>query len=508
MPSGCRPIRIVRLLVLVGALLSLSFLHACAYSTNPVSGEKQAMGYSWAQEVEVGENADKQIRQQFGFYTEGDIDEYVERVGRRVLQESHLRRPGTDRKFRKTEFTFRILDSDTPNAFALPGGYVYLTRGLVTRLNNEAQLAVVLGHEIAHVAARHASRQAFQQQAGQLALMAGAILGQEAMGLPARQILDLGGTAAKLLFLKYSRDDEREADELGVEYAALAGYRAAEGAAFFESLERISDKEGQGVPAFLSTHPDPGNREERIVALARQWQPEAAMTRVAQPAYYEGIDGMVIGANPRQGFVRDGHFYHPELRFSFRVPTGFDVENTASQVAMIDQQQRAALIFSLAQAGSPREAAADLASQQGIQILRSGRASASGNPAYALVADAQTEQQRVRLLAFFVAYSDRIYRFLGYTSPQLYGRYQDAFLRSARSLERLEDPEILDVQPLRLDVVQGSRTAPFRRFVADAPYELAQLDADDLAIMNQVSLDTHIEAGRALKLPERSTAGR
>jgi predicted Zn-dependent protease len=179
-----------------------------------------------------------------------------------------MRRPDTDAQFRETPFTFRVLDSPVVNAFALPGGYIYVTRGLLSHLDNEAQLAVVLGHEIVHVAARHASRRAFEQQLGQVGLLGGAILGGQVFGGQAAQaILDLGGTAAQLLFLRYGRDDEREADELGVEYAALVGYQTEEAAEFFRSLRRIGEEQQQGLPTWMSTHPDPGEREQSMHRL-------------------------------------------------------------------------------------------------------------------------------------------------------------------------------------------------------------------------------------------------
>src|SRR5690606_24269632 len=141
--------------------------------------------------------------------------------------------------------------------FALPGGYIYVTRGLMAHVQNEAQLAVILGHEVGHVAARHASKRAFQQQLGTIGLIGGAI-GGELLGLPGGQILEAGSTITQLMFLSYGRDDERESDLLGVEYAALNHYEAAEGAHFFETLKRISESAGQEIPSFLSSHPDPG----------------------------------------------------------------------------------------------------------------------------------------------------------------------------------------------------------------------------------------------------------
>ncbi|PSQ90086.1 MAG: peptidase M48, partial [Bacteroidetes bacterium QS_4_64_154] len=148
------------------ALLLLLTVSTGCVSTglNPVSGNTRAYGYSWAEEVKLGKKADKQIQNQYGVYEDEELQQYVDEVAQEVLAESHIRRPETPQKFRETEFHFRVLDSPVINAFALPGGYVYVTRGLLAHLNNEAQLAVVLGHEIGHVEARHASQQAGRQK--------------------------------------------------------------------------------------------------------------------------------------------------------------------------------------------------------------------------------------------------------------------------------------------------------------------------------------------------------
>ena len=191
----------------------------CTTGVNPVSGNRRAYGYSWEEELRLGEQADQQIVQQYGLYDDEEVQAYVDRVGQDILEESHMRRADTPEQFRNTEFTFRVLDSPIVNAFALPGGYVYVTRGLMAHVNNEAQLAVVLGHEIAHVAARHASQQAAKQQFAQLGLIAGAI-GGELAGVSGGNILQLGSQATQLLFLKYGRDNERESDRLGGEYAS------------------------------------------------------------------------------------------------------------------------------------------------------------------------------------------------------------------------------------------------------------------------------------------------
>lgn len=482
------------LLVVLSVLVS-----SCTLSRNPVSGNKRAYAYTWDQERQLGAQADQQIRSQFGFYDDEELSRYVTEVGQEVLSESHMRRPDTREIFAKTPFEFRVLDSPVVNAFALPGGYVYVTRGLLTHMNNEAQLAVVLGHEIAHVAARHASQRALEQQLGQLALIGGAIVGQEVLNLPAQDVLNLGGAAAQLMFLQYGRDDERESDNLGVEYAARAGYEASEGSEFFRTLRRIGEEQGEALPGFLSTHPDPGEREQTIREDAANWSQQYQMNRLEKDDLYDAIRGIVVGDNPRQGYVSDGTFYHPELEFRFPTPPGFQVVNQAAQVVMVDEQQQAIQIFNISQQGSAEAAARELAGEEGITVVSSGAAESNGLPAYFIVADAQTDQGQLRLLSYYIEHMGNVYNFLAYTARENFSQYEDVFLRSMRGFATVTDPQVLNIQPARMEIVSAPRSAPFESFV---PSQLPRdMTPQDVAIMNQVELQEQISSGTLLKLP-------
>jgi len=472
--------------------------------TNPISGNTRAYAYSWAEEEKLGREADQQIQQQYGVYEDEEVRQYVDRVAQDVLAESHMRRSSTPERFRDTDFAFRVLDSPIINAFALPGGYVYVTRGLLAHLNNEAQLAVVLGHEIGHVAGRHASKQAAKKQLMQGVLVGGALAGQMAFGgNVAENVLGVGGQAAQLLSLSYSRDNERESDRLGVEYAARAGYDAAEGAAFFTSLKRRSEQSGQSIPTWQSTHPDPGQREDTIVELARQWDTkiEGPADARNQDAYYGAIDNIVLGPNPRQGFVENDVFYHPELEFRFPVPSGWQTQNQTSQVAMIQPDQEAYVLFRISDADTPEAAAAELAGQQGLTVVERRATQVNGREARRVVAEAQAQQgQTVRVLSYFIAYGDQVYSFQGLASAQQYSTYRPALERPMTGFDALRDPDRLNVQPTRLALRPAPRTAAFRTFV-EAEALPDDMSPTDLAIINQLGLDDTVEQGRRLKLP-------
>ena len=479
-------------ILLTGALL----VWACTSEIVPATGKKQYLGFSWEQEQQIGKQAAQEIGASFGIYQDAKLQSYVERVGQRVLKESHLRGPGAAVEVAQTPVTFQILDSATVNAMAIPGGHVYVTRGLLAHLISEDQLAFVLGHEIGHVSARHAARQAWQQKLGQGLLLGGAILGQVVGGIPAENILQLGGSAAQLLFLRHSREDELEADSLAVNYTKRADYDPLAVAGFFRALARIQEREGAAIPNFLSTHPDPGNRVQRIGELAGASKRQ--IKTAAESPYIPVLDGLIIGDDPRQGFVERNTFYHPELRFRLPVPRGFKVVNQAAQLVMIDPQQRAMVGLTAARERTAEAAAKAFLKQPGLRVLETFK-SRSGLAGMGAVADAQSENQSIRLVVYFVEHRNQVYQILAYSAPQMFAQFRNEFLAVMQGFGELTEPEILRRQPLRLKVERASRSAPFRSFI---PSPLpADLGPEAIAIMNQVAINEQIEQGRTIKIP-------
>ncbi len=476
---------------------------SCTVQKSPVTGTKRAYGYTWEEEIRIGSEADNSIQQQYGIYPDTTVTNYVKRVGRKVLKESHMRRSSTLEKYRQTEFTFRVLDSPVVNAFALPGGYIYVTRGLLAHLNNEAQLAVVLGHEIGHVAARHASQRAFEQKAGQIALVGGAVVGQEVFGLPGQDLLQVGSSATKLLFLKYGRDDERESDRLGVEYAVMAGYEASEGAEFFTSLRRLSDKSGQSLPSLLSTHPDPGDREQKIPQLADQWRAKGyEMNKVERASYFDMLDGIIYSDNPREGFVRDEIFYHPDLAFRFPVPSDWQLYNQRASVILAAPEQKAVVQFTIeSDSDSPKMAVEKFLAQEGITVESQQPASRDDLSAYQAIARAETREGPLKLYIYAIEHEGNVYRYLGYSDLSSFDQYVGSMRKAAEGFQRLTDESILAINPVRLHTLASDRTAIFRELI---PKSLPMdLEADHLAIVNQLHMDTRVGKGTLIKIPRQ-----
>lgn len=480
---------------------------ACVVQESAITGDRRAYGYSWEQEKQIGNEADQQIQQQYGIYDNDELQQYVDSVGQAMLKVSHMRREDTPEKYKNTEFYFRLLDSPVVNAFALPGGYVYVTRGLMSHLDNEAQLAVVLGHEIGHVAARHASQRAFEQQLGQVALLGGAIAGEELLGIPGGSVLNLGSQAAQLLFLSYSRDDERESDRLGVEYAAMQNYEAAEGAQFFVSLERMSKKSGQSIPDWQSTHPDPSERAKTIPQLAEQWSEKGYELRIEDTdQYMSKIDHIIYGDNPRHGFTRNGNFYHPDLKFQFSYPEDWQVINQRSLVAVVNKEQNAVSVMKLDSKSADVQASVnEFLNQEGITTISKSSASSNELPAYEAVARGQTDDgTQIKFYIYALKHNGTIYRFLNYAPLDQFSTYEPRFREITGDFRPLRDQSILNIEPVRLQAFKTDRSGTFESFLPESfsgmPIEIT---AQELAILNQVQLDERIEAGSWIKLPRQ-----
>jgi predicted Zn-dependent protease len=484
-------------------LVFTGMIAGCASSINPISGRK-SYGFAWspAEEIQIGRESDASIVAQYGIYDDARMAAYVDSLGQSIASVSHFSRPGADPVWANMRFYFRVLDSPVVNAFALPGGYVYVTRGLVAHLQNEAQLAVVLGHEIGHVVGRHGSRSMRKQQFGMGALLLGAIGSQAVFGGNAAQnVLDLGSTATQLLFLKYGRDAETEADQLGVEYAAISGYSASEAAAFFHSLKRMQEQSGQELPSFMSSHPDPGDRENFIHKRSAMYAAEYPMNKVGQSSLYRYVQALVYGEDPRQGYVQNGMFHHPQMKFSFPIPNGFETINQPTRVVMVPQNQEAVLYMEVDSKNQTARAAAEaFKAQEGIQVVESGIGQAGGLSANYVVADGKDSQgNALRLRAQFIDYDGFVFVFTGLTSADKYASYAPWFVSTMQGFRRETNPAVLNKQPNRVELRTSTRTTRFDELIS--PYtNVAGLDALTLAIMNQVELTQQIPPAVVYKI--------
>jgi predicted Zn-dependent protease len=352
---------------------------ACA--RNPVTGKRMLSFMSTKQEISLGQGYDPQVQATFGVYEDQKLQQFLTEKGMAMAKVSH--RPDLP-------WQFKVVDSPVVNAFAVPGGFVYFTRGILAHFNSEAQFAGVLGHEIGHVTARHGARQQTGQILGQLGLIIGMVAAPELA-----QYADIANQGMGLLFLKFGRDHETQSDKLGVEYSTKIGYDAVEMASFFGTLKRLGEKSGGGdIPTFLSTHPDPGDRERLVNLLARATQQKTPGNYVInRDGYLNMIEGIIYGDDPKQGFVENNMFYHPELKFQFSVPTGWVHQNSPIQFEMASKDGKAMMLLTLAQGSSLEQAAQATVQQYSLKVLDSKRGTIDGNPALILLSERVQQQQ-------------------------------------------------------------------------------------------------------------------
>jgi len=448
---------------------------AAACATNPVTGQKQFVLMSEAEELQIGQQLDGEVRNEMGVYNDPELQRYVEDIGLRLARASH--RPNLP-------WTFAIVDSPAVNAFALPGGYIYVTRGILAYLNDEAELAGVLGHEIGHVTARHAVEQYTRAGGTQLGLIVGSIF------LPGmRPYGDLLGTGFGLLFLKYGREDELQADRLGVEYAARAGWDPGGVADMLRTLSRLDETSGdrRGTPNWLSTHPDPASRVAQIEPVIAGVERSAETPdRTGRDEYLRRIDGLLYGDNPREGIVRGHEFLHPDLRFALRFPEGWEVRNSSTQVVANLPGTRSYMVLQLLERprGGSLEAVA-LASMR-----EAGFRAADGRPREinGLEGWVGTFTGRMRDLgdvvarAAFVRHDRQIYRLVGFAPRAEFDRIAGEVSESLVSFRPLDRREADAIRPNRLaihtvrggDTWQGIAQGPGRGLVR----------ASTLAILN------------------------
>ncbi|MDX5422399.1 MAG: M48 family metalloprotease [Hymenobacteraceae bacterium] len=464
---------------------TLFFFNSC--STNPVTGKKDVVLMSEAQEIALGQQSDPQIVAQFGLYENEAMQRFIKEKGQQMAAVSHRS---------NIQYEFKIVDSPVINAFAVPGGYVYFTRGIMAHFNNEAQFAGVLGHEIGHIAARHTVQQQSKGVLAQLGLIVGMVVVPELA-----QFGDLASQGVGLLFLKFGRDAERESDRLGVEYSSKIGYDAAEMADFFVTLQRKQEEsEASPLPTFLSTHPSPADRYERVHELATEWKQKLSLTtaEVGRNSYLKMIDGMTYGEDPRQGFVENNVFYHPDLKFQYSVPTAWRLQNTPQQVQMAPDNGKAMMILTLAQGESLEAAAKQTLQNYQLQAVESQRVTVNGLPAIAMVADQKQEQMTIRTLTYLIQYGGRIYSMMGVSAANDFNTFFNTFAGSMQSFRELNDPDKLNRQPERVSIRSVQQTSTLAQ--ALQANQVPNNRLEELAILNGMQLQDRVERGMLIKV--------
>jgi len=475
-------------LQILGCFLAIGVLSGC--SKNPVTGKKEIIFMSEDKEKALGAESHPSVVASMGLYEDKDLTAFINEKGKAMGKVSH--RPDVDYKF-------FIVDSPVVNAFAVPGGYVYFTRGIMAHFNNEAEFAGVLGHEIGHIAARHSASQQTKQVFTQGVLLAGSVLSPTF-----RSMADQASQGLGLLLLKYSRDHESQSDELGVEYSSKIGYDAHQMADFFGTLKKISAKSGASIPTFQSTHPDPGNRQVTVEKLATSYQSaHQAKYNVERDSYLRRIEGLIYGIDPKQGFVEGGQFYHPGLKFQFPVPSGWQSENTPAQFQMASKDGKAMMLFTIAEGKSLDEAAQAVIKNYGLQVSENNKVTINGNPAIAMVAKQVAEGQTAaaanaaQVASWLIQYNGSIYAIHGVAASADFGANFNQFKSVAEGFKTLTDASKLNRQPERIHIKTVQNAGTLRD--ALKANNMPDNKLDDLSILNGMELSGKVEKGMLIK---------
>jgi predicted Zn-dependent protease len=464
-------------------------LLAAACATNPVTGEKELSFMSEAQEIELGKQYDVEVRREMGVYEDREIQQYVEDIGLRLAR-------GSERPNLPWHFT--VVDVPAINAFALPGGYIYLTRGMLAYLDDEAELAGVLGHEIGHVTARHAAQAYTKATSAGLGLTIASIFFPQVR--PFGQVAE---TALSLLFLKHGRDDELQADRLGATYAAQGGWDPTGVPDLLTTLSRIEEaSDRRGIPNWLSTHPNPSDRVVRVQETVAKLEAGEQRFVTDREGYLRRITGIVFGDNPREGIVRGNEFLHPDLRFALAFPEGWEVTNAKEQVVAKQPNAELYVVLQLVeqpQGRSIEEIAVRGMQRAGFRQVEGGETTINGLDAH--VGTYQGSMQglgRVVTRAAHIAHERKIYLLAGIAQAGLFEQAERQFSSTIRSFRGLSASEAAGVEPNRLDLYTV-RTGDTWQSIAER-VSRGSVKASTLAIMNDSPVNEQPEPGRRIKV--------
>lgn len=467
-----------------------------ACSTNPVTGNREFNIVSEAQEIQMGRESHQEVIRQFGVYDEKpELNRLVETIGRRLAANSD--RPNLP-------WTFTLLDSPMVNAMALPGGYIYVTRGMVERINSEDELAGVLGHEIAHVTARHAAQRISRAQLAQFGMLLGAVVaGPEAV----QQYGQLADLALNLLFQRYSRSQETQADLVGTEYMAESRYNPVGAERMLMALQRLSSGDESPVDRYFMSHPDPAKRVRDVRGKLQEIQKTAATTwdEPNRTAYVRMLDGIITGNSTETVVIRDNTVYDRAHGLIIPAPAGWTPITAPGTVFAMSPRGRQNMSFVAQeienrelQGNSVQGAVRNRLQQMGLQYVGSRQTRIGTGqqlPIDAWVGQTQGGQVGVETTQF--PHGDHVAVFM-FIAPNL-SRTQSP-LGEVMSRASIDAARARAAEPARMrlgTVRSGESWADLARRATGNPG-----DAEVVAEINGFDLGTRPQAGIVVKLPQ------
>jgi predicted Zn-dependent protease len=436
-----------------------------------------------------GAKPDPEVIAQFGLFENPKLQQYIAKQGKQMTAISD--RPG--------DYGFTIVDSPIINAFATPDGHVYFTRGIMAYFNNEAQFTGVLGHELGHITARHGQKQQTRSTITSI-LLAGASMASKTIASIAQPL----SQGAGVFLLKYSRDAENEADQLGVKYSTKTGYDAAQMADFFLTLERTEKASGGGsTPGFLSSHPNSADRYQRVKGLAAQAKQTTGnrTLTVNRDTYLRSIDGLPYGEDPRQGFVENSTFYLPEQKLRLPVPSGWKTQNSPEQFQMAEPNGKAIVALVSAGTGTLDAAAQSLAKQLSLSSPSAQQTTINSFPAVVVEGDQAASSQQsaaTHVRAYLIQDGKSVYGLIGLAPTASFGTYAPQFASVAQGFQRLTEADKLNRQPeyIRIKTATSATTLASALAANGVPSKRYE----EIAILNGMQTNDRLSKGMLYKV--------
>lgn len=480
----------------IQCVVAVSMLALVGCAVNPVTGKNDLVMMSEQQEVALGRQSHEQILKEYPRYNDERLQRYVDQVGQELAKRSHRS---------NLKFTFTVVDSPQINAFALPGGYIYVTRGIMAYMNSEAELAGVLGHEIGHVTARHGVRQQSTQTLTGLLGMAVAV------GTKGKYN-DLIGTASQALVSGYGRDHELEADRLGAEYLARTGRDPEEmievvgvlkdQEVFDRDVAKAEGREPRAYHGLFASHPDNDRRLQEVVRAAKQYAGEVPTVDAGRDRYLNLLEGMVFGDSLEQGVVRRNAFYHGPMNFKVNVPTNWSIQNSPTKLVFVREGQDGYMEMSTQAIGDARSPAEFIAKL--LQLPRAGGGrdiSANGMRGYQQVAQVEKLPwgQPGNILFTVWFRGDAAWLFVSAAKePSQFQAMTREFDAISHSMNTLSSQDRANAAPRKIHLQRARRGDTYRSLAASSTLESYQVE--QLRLLNGVYPDGEPEVGQLVKV--------
>ena len=492
MPENCVTKR--RQAICSACLVLAVGLVACA--ADP-SAKRTRRVMSEEDEIALGKEAAEQVEQYLGFSGSDELNAYVSRIGQRLVRHSsrsHL------------HHEFHVVDMKEPNAFALPGGYIYVSRGLLALMNSEDELAAVLGHEIGHVAGRHSAKQQTKSRGWIplqiLAGIGGAATSIVSPGLGAA-VASAGQLPASLALASYSRKQEKEADRLGQEYAAAEGWDPAALSSTMDALTREQQLAGGRDPnrmSFFDSHPTTPERarEGREFAETLEVAP-ANRIAVDRTRFVNRLDGLVVGAAARAGVFLDERFVHPDLGFALTFPKGWTSENGAAAVLAYPKNESAVVGLQVVAEGDDPAVVADEIARQ-VELQERSTKAINGMTAVTATAKIAQQGQQIALSLAWIAKEGLVYQVLGATTPNRWAEYRPTFEQTAATFRQPTAAELAEVRENRLRLVDAKKGETLGGV---AKRSSSQWSPAQMSVANAIEASLKLSGGEAIKVSKR-----